>query len=81
MKSFFLPGMLILLIACSDSTSNSSDQNNNTDNTSLTQPDAGDTTKQPGGMDNSSVISTDTAAMNYQNTVKKMDSINKAKNR
>ncbi len=67
-----------LFIALSSCNGNSSDNNaangNTTDSTGLTNPTAIDTTKHPTGVDNSSVISTDTAAMNTSNSYKKLDS-------
>lgn len=50
---------------------------NSTDSGGLTNPTAIDTTKHPSGVDNSSVISTDTAAMNMQNSIEKGDSAKK----
>ena len=68
MKKIFISSVLLaLLYSCSGNSAS-----NNT--TGLTNPTAVDTTKHPSGMDNSSVISTDTAAMNVQNSYKKRDS-------
>lgn len=68
----------ILLIALSSCGGGTTDNNavagDTTDNTGLTNPVAIDTTKHPTGMDNSNVISTDTAAMNTSNAYKKLDS-------
>ena len=68
----------VLFIAMTSCGSSSSDNNattgNNTDSAGLTNPTAIDTTKHPTGMDNSNVISTDTAAMNTSNAYKKLDS-------
>lgn len=69
---------LFLFIALSSYSCNSSENNaaagDTTDSSGLTNPTAIDTTKHPTGMDNSSVISTDTAAMNTSNAYKKADS-------
>lgn len=71
----------VLFIALAGCNSNSPDNDaangNNTDSAGLTNPTAIDTTKHPGGMINSSVISTDTAAMNTSNAYKKLDSAKK----
>lgn len=71
----------VLFIAISSCGGSSSGSNANTGNTSdtsgLTNPTAIDTTKHPTGMDNSNVISTDTAAMNTSNAYKKLDSVRK----
>ena len=70
--------LFIAISSCSGSSSgNNADTNNNTDTAGLTNPTAIDTTKHPTGMDNSNVISTDTAAMNTSNAYKKLDSARK----
>lgn len=67
--------LLIALTSCSgNSTDNNSGAGNTTDSSGLTNPVAIDTTKHPTGVDNSNVISTDTAAMNTSNAYKKLDS-------
>lgn len=75
---------LFLFIALSSCGGGSSGNNaaagNDTDTAGLTNPTAIDTTKHPTGMDNSNVISTDTAAMNTSNAYKKLDSL-KRKNK
>jgi hypothetical protein len=68
---------LLLISFCSCGASSSDNNNTTTDGAGLTNPTAIDTTKHPSGMDNSSVISTDTAAMNVQNSYKKIDSARK----
>lgn len=72
-KLFIVSVLLTALYSCGGSSSG----NNTTDSTGLTNPTAIDTTKHPTGVDNSSVISTDTAAMNTQNSYKKLDSAEK----
>jgi hypothetical protein len=70
--------LLIALASCGSSPSdNNAVAGDTTNNAGLTNPTAIDTTKHPTGMDNSSVISTDTAAMNTSNAYKKADSANK----
>ncbi len=78
-KLCIISALFISLSSCNNSTNNDEDNNksNTTDSSDLTNPSAIDTVKHPTGMDNSSVISTDTAAMNVQNTIKKADSIEK----
>ncbi len=79
-KLCIISALFISLSSCNNSTNNDADNNNKTnttDSSDLTNPSAIDTVKHPTGMDNSSVISTDTAAMNVQNTIKKADSIEK----
>ncbi len=67
--------LFIALGSCSgNSSGNNTTAGNSTDTAGLTNPTAIDTTKHPTGMDNSSVISTDTAAMNTSNAYKKLDS-------
>lgn len=67
--------LFIALTSCGgDSSGNNAATGNDTDSAGLTNPTAIDTTKHPTGMDNSNVISTDTAAMNTSNAYKKLDS-------
>lgn len=67
--------LFISLASCSgNSSNNDAGTGNTTDSAGLTNPTAIDTTKHPGGMINSNVISTDTAAMNTSNAYKKLDS-------
>ncbi len=75
-KVLIASALLIALYGCSGNSSDNA-TNNTTDSTGLTNPTAIDTVKHPSGMDNSSVISTDTAAMNVQNSYKKKDSAQK----
>ena len=65
---------LLVIVALDSCSGNSSNNSETTDNPGLTNPSAIDTTKHPSGMDNSNVISTDTAAMNTSNAYKKVDS-------
>lgn len=76
-KMFIASALLASLYGCSGSSSGNAADNNAIDGAGLTNPTAIDTTKHPSGMDNSSVISTDTAAMNVQNSYKKRDSAQK----
>ncbi len=78
---FIISALFICLSSCGNSANTDADKNNTADSASLTNPSSIDTVKHPTGMDNSSVISTDTAAMNVQNTIKKADSIAKQKNK
>lgn len=79
-KYFIVSALIITLYSCSGNTADNAAANGNTtDSTGLTNPTAIDTTKHPTGVDNSSVISTDTAAMNVQNSYKKLDSAQKNK--
>lgn len=75
-KLLSVSALLISLYSCSGSSSDNN-ANNTTDSAGLTNPTAIDTTKHPSGVDNSSVISTDTAAINVQNSIKKRDSAQK----
>ncbi len=75
MKKLIIVSVLfIALNSCGGSSDDNAANGNTTDSAGLTNPTAIDTTKHPTGMDNSSVISTDTAAMNVQNSYKKIDS-------
>ncbi len=73
--------MFIVLNSCNNSSTDNATnkENGGTDSTGLTNPTSIDTIKHPSGIDNSSAISTDTAAMNVQNSIKKSDSVTKAK--
>lgn len=69
MKKLLLSlSVLICLAACN---SNQEGTAEGTDTTGLTNPIAIDTVKHPGGVVNSNVISTDTAAMNVENAIEK----------
>lgn len=73
-KLAILFAVFAILNGCDNSTN--TDEKNNTgvvDSTGLISPT--DPINPPGGVINSSPISTDTAAMNMQNTLKKKDSI------
>ena len=80
-KLCFFSAVFFIISSCGNSTSNNAGSSNGSDSIGLTNPSSIDTVKHPTGMDNSSVISTDTAAINVQNTFKKADSIAKAKNK
>lgn len=72
-KILIVPAFLFAIISCN---SNSSSEHkaggsDTASKTGLTNPSAIDTTKHPDGMVNGSVISTDTAAMNVQNSINK----------
>ena len=70
--------IVVLYIFCScGNADNNSTTGNNTDSVGLTNRTSPDSVKHPSGVDNSSVISTDTAAINVQNTLKKADSLKK----
>jgi hypothetical protein len=56
--------LFLLMMSCA----NSGDNGGSTDTTGTTNPSAIDTTQHPNGMTNGSVISTDTAHMNVDNT-------------
>jgi len=79
-RIYIVAAISILFCSCGNST-NTSDENKSGDTVGLKNPSGIDTVKHPTGVDNSSVISTDTAAMNVQNTINKADSIAKQKNK
>ncbi len=81
MKKLCIISALFFLNSCGDSSDNNTINSNNADSAGLSNPTVIDTVKHPSGVDNSSVISTDTAAMNVQNTFKKADSIAAKKNK
>ena len=76
-KMCFVIAAFIFLSSCNNSSNNDEAKSNSADSIGLTNPSSIDTIKHPSGMDNSSVISTDTAAMNVQNSIKKADSLQK----
>ena len=74
-KTIIASFLLVALTSCGGSLSDNNEAaGDTTNNTGLTNPTAIDTTKHPSGVDNSNVISTDTAAMNTSNAYKKLDS-------
>ena len=77
MTKLLIISAIVLLSSCGNADNNST-TNSNGDTAGLTNPSAIDTVKHPSGVDNSSVISTDTAAMNVQNSIRKADSAKKA---
>jgi len=78
-----LIGIYAICFICASCGSNTSDNqtgaNNTSDSGGLTNPIAIDTVKHPSGMVNSNVISTDTAAMNVQNSINKAREAQKKK--
>jgi hypothetical protein len=72
-KLIVLSALFIVSISCNskNSTENNDATGDTTNKAGLTNPSANDTTKQPDGMINGSVISTDTAAINVQNAENK----------
>ncbi|MDQ6813275.1 MAG: hypothetical protein M3040_06040 [Bacteroidota bacterium] len=72
-KILVLTSLVTVLVSCggTGSTDNTKTENDTANKAGLTNPSAIDTTKHPDGVTNSSVISTDTAAMNMQNSVNK----------
>lgn len=79
-KITILSALFIALTACggSDTTDNKAGSDT-TDKFGPTNPTAIDTTKHPDGVINGSVISTDTAAMNVQNSINKAKEAKKNK--
>src|SRR5438045_1727041 len=71
-KIIVCSALLINMVACnSNSSSSNKAAGDTTQNTGLTNPSSVDTTKHPDGVVNVTVISTDTAAINVQNSVNK----------
>ena len=72
MKRLILASMVcIAMTSCGGDAANNDIGDTKTDSVGLTNPISIDTTKHPEGMTNQNVISTDTAAMNMQNSVNK----------
>ncbi len=63
-KTLLAAALFLVMMSCN----NPSDNGNGTDTTGTTNPSAIDTTQHPNGMTNGSVISTDTAHVNVDNT-------------
>jgi hypothetical protein len=86
-KLLMVSALFIALASCNSSSSNESASGSSESTTSgdttnkqgLTNPSAIDTTKHPDGMINSEAITTDTAAMNTQNSVNKAKAAQKSK--
>ncbi|GEO12196.1 hypothetical protein [Segetibacter aerophilus] len=82
-KIIIVSALFIALASCggSDTTNTNADSSTttNNDDPGLTNPSAIDTTKHPDGIVNGSVISTDTAAMNVQNSINKANAAKKNK--
>ncbi len=70
-KLMIVSALFITLTSCGGSATEEATDANTTDSVGLTNPTSIDTTKHPEGMVNSNVISTDTAAMNVQNSINK----------
>jgi hypothetical protein len=81
MKKLSVASLLFIALgSCGgDPSNNNAAAGDTTNKTGLTNPVTIDTTKHPTGMDNSNVISTDTAAMNTSNAYKKLDSVRQKK--
>ncbi|MEO6546860.1 MAG: hypothetical protein ABIN94_02635 [Ferruginibacter sp.] len=73
MKKLFIVLAVYIFAGCNSN--NDSSAGSTTDTVGNTNPVVIDTLKHPSGVDNSSVISTDTAAMNVQNTIIKADTL------
>jgi hypothetical protein len=80
-KIIMASALFIALTSCggSGSTNSNADSGATTNDPGLTNPTAIDTTKHPDGIINGSVISTDTAAMNVQNSINKANEARKKK--
>ena len=78
-KITILSALVIAFSSCGGSGSTDNNAVGDTANAGLTNPTAIDTTKHPDGMINGSVISTDTAAMNMQNSINKAREAQKKK--
>ena len=79
-KLFYSIAITIALFSCNNSSSSDgSDNHDTTDAAGLTNPSAIDTVKHGDGIINSNVISTDTAAMNMQNSINKANEAKKNK--
>jgi len=74
MKKLSIVSVVTLALCSCGGNSSNNNAGDSTNKTGLTNPISIDTTKHPTGMDNSNVITTDTAAMNTSNAYKKLDS-------
>ncbi len=81
-KLLIVSAIFISLTSCNSNGNSGSNAvtGDTTNSTGLTNPSAIDTTKHPSGVDNSDVISTDTAAMNTQNAINKAKAAGKKPN-
>ena len=78
MKKMMIISFLVIgLASCNNNAGDNT--HDGADSGGLTNPTAIDTTKHPSGMENSSVISTDTAAMNVQKSIDKAKAADKKK--
>ena len=79
-KLFFFSALVIALASCNNGSSSADSVDRDTTNAAgLTNPSAIDTVKHGDGIINSNVISTDTAAMNMQNSINKANEAKKEK--
>ena len=78
MKKIVIIIFIAAYTSCNNTPGNSAEEKAK-DSIGLTNPSVIDTTKHPTGMDNSSVITTDTAAIDVSNSIKKLDSVKKAR--
>jgi hypothetical protein len=77
-KIIVISALFITSMSC-NSNQNNEASGDTTNNAGLTNPSAIDTTKHPDGMINGNVISTDTAAINVQNSENKAKEAKKNK--
>jgi hypothetical protein len=66
-----IPVLIVFVVFLSGCGGNTSDSSTVNETGKSSNPTAIDTVKHPGGMANQNVISTDTAAMNMQNSINK----------
>lgn len=78
MKKIAIVLSMFIFSGCGNSSDNNT-STGNSDSAGYTSPSPGDTLKSPSGVDNSSVISTDTAATNAKNSIDKLDSAKQKK--
>ncbi|MEJ7589447.1 MAG: hypothetical protein WKI04_17980 [Ferruginibacter sp.] len=71
MRKLYFISILFVLGSCGNAGDTATQGNNNDSGVNV----GGATMDHPSGVDNSSVISTDTAAINVQNTIIKADSL------
>ena len=73
-KILFVTAIVAGLMSCNGTSENGSTDQDTANVEVGPLPADVDTTRSPSGVDNSSVISTDTAAMNVENATRKRDS-------
>ena len=72
MKKILVVSTIFLAFAsCNNANTNSNNESDTAKAAGINNPASVDTTLSPNGMTNSEVISTDTAAMNMQNSINK----------